>query len=187
MAKDKPRGGKGVPNRHLHARTSFLYQAATYLTLQVGAETSSAKGQDTLVYNPSKEASISTHNPSLLGLHLGSHLRAVSLKAQVRLSSDVKRTICKTCNVLLIPGQTSTHILENASKKGGKPWADVLEVGCKICGTKKRYPVGAKRQPKKDERVQSSDKISQSKEPGDIDQSATSPMQTSTNQSPSSN
>ncbi|PVI05839.1 Rpr2-domain-containing protein [Periconia macrospinosa] len=133
MAKDKPPKTKGVPNKHLHARTTFLYQAATYLTLH------SATGASASV-------------PSSLALQLGSDLQIVSRKSQVRLSADLKRTICKTCNTVLIPGRTATHTVENDSKGGKKPWADVLVVGCTFCGAKKRFPVGATKQQSKAER-----------------------------------
>jgi ribonuclease P protein subunit RPR2 len=39
--------------------------------------------------------------------------------------------------------------IENLSKGGRKPWADVLVVRCRVCGFVKRYPVGARRQRKK--------------------------------------
>lgn len=128
MAKDKQPKPKGVPNKHLHARTTFLYQAATYLTLRAG-------------------------EPSGLALQLASDLHAVSRKGQVRLSSELKRSVCKTCYAVLIPGRTATQTLENESKQGKKPWADVLVLACTVCGTKKRFPVGAKRPKKKSERT----------------------------------
>ena len=74
------------------------------------------------------------------------HLKAVSLKGQVRLSSKMKHSICRRCDILLVPGFTSTSNLENKSRKGKKPWADVLVVTCTSCGAVKRFPVGAKRQ-----------------------------------------
>lgn len=44
---------------------------------------------------------------------------------------------------MLIPGVSATYEVENKSKNGKKPWADVLIVGCKACGALKRFPVGA--------------------------------------------
>jgi len=127
MSKVKPpKRTKGAPNKHLHARTAFLYQAATYLTLQT--------------------------NRSRLALELGSDLQQVSRKAQLHVSKEVKRSICKSCNSILIPGRTATQRIENASKGGRKPWADVLVVQCDLCGGKKRFPIGAKRQGKKCDR-----------------------------------
>ncbi|KAJ4297468.1 hypothetical protein N0V90_005359 [Kalmusia sp. IMI 367209] len=82
----------------------------------------------------------------------GSDLHTVSRKGQVRLSSDLKRSVCRICNTVLIPGRTATQRIENESRGGKKPWADVLVIECTLCGSKKRFPVGAQRQKKKAER-----------------------------------
>jgi len=84
--------------------------------------------------------------------HLLSQLRGVSLKSQIRLSPNVKHSVCKRCDMLLIPSSTSTTRVDNASRGGRKPWADVLVVQCSSCGTEKRFPVGAKRQFRKENR-----------------------------------
>ncbi|KAF2116627.1 RNAse P Rpr2/Rpp21/SNM1 subunit domain-containing protein [Lophiotrema nucula] len=146
MAKEKALNG--VTNKHLHARTAFLYQAATYLTLDAGAKTSHTEGvkQDAL--------DTSKNRPSSPGTILTSHLRAVSRKAQTRLSTKLKRSICKTCDSVLIPGRTANFFTENRSKGGKKPWADVLVIQCNACHSKKRFPVGAERQQRKKNRVQ---------------------------------
>lgn len=151
MAKDKAgKGEKSIPNKHLHARTSFLYQAATYLSLQTSAQPppEASKAQSITTVNTG-------HNgppQSALALQLASHLRAVSLKAQIRLSPDMKRSICKKCNTVLIPGRTSTSLIENKSRGGRKPWADVLVIQCNFCGGQKRFPVGSTRQLPKSKR-----------------------------------
>ena len=81
------------------------------------------------------------------------HLRAISLKSQIRLSPAMKHTICKRCDALLIPGSTSTSYMENNSRGGRKPWADVLVTTCAGCGTAKRFPMGAKRQLRREPRT----------------------------------
>ena len=86
------------------------------------------------------------------GRRLVSHLRNVSLKSQVRLSSNIKHSICRRCETFLIPGSTSTFEMENRSRGGRKPCADVLVVTCKLCGTARRLPTGATRQPTRKER-----------------------------------
>ena len=88
-----------------------------------------------------------------LSRQMGDHLRAVSLKNTIRLSPAVKQSMCKRCNLLLIPGFTSTSSVENKSRRGRKPWADVLVTTCFGCGTSKRFPVGAKRQLRKETRI----------------------------------
>ncbi|KAF2005257.1 Rpr2-domain-containing protein [Amniculicola lignicola CBS 123094] len=142
--------GKGVPNRHLHARTTFLYQAATYLTLQA---TASAHQEAAPHQQLTESSSLREVPASTLALQLGSHLRAVSLKGQVRLSAELKRSICKACNAILVPGRTCTQEIENKSKGCKKPWADVLVTTCRQCGSKKRHPFGATRQLSKAKRA----------------------------------
>ena len=87
--------------------------------------------------------------------YLLSHIHGVAQKSRIKLSPGLKRTICKRCYALLTPGLTSCEIIENNSKNGEKSWADVHIVRCTACGAVKRYPVGAKRQPKKKDREQS--------------------------------
>lgn len=171
------KGSKGVPNKHLHSRISYLYQAAAYLTLQQNTEifqkeSKSAEEHEDIKVPESAgtsskvacadldgsvlESSTSSVAPkptkpasSGLALQLSSHLRGVSLKGQVRLSHDLKRSICKCCNTILIPGRTSTTTIENQSRGGKKPWADVLIIECSTCGSKKRFPIGSERQTRK--------------------------------------
>ena len=76
-------------------------------------------------------------------------MRAITLKMQIRQSPALKRTICKYCDTLLVEGRTSVSSIENHSKGGRKPWADVLVIKCKTCGNSKRYPVDAARQKRK--------------------------------------
>ena len=78
--------------------------------------------------------------------HTLSHLRRVSHKSQIRLPRGMKRSICRRCEAALIPGFTCKAYIENKSRKGKKPWADVLIVTCDACDFSKRFPVGAKRQ-----------------------------------------
>jgi ribonuclease P protein subunit RPR2 len=95
--------------------------------------------------------STSTFNPprSGLPLQLNAHLRSVAQKAQIRLSQDLKHAICKTCCSPLIEGETCLRSIDNLSKGGRKPWADVLVLKCCACGACKRFPIGAKKQKRK--------------------------------------
>ncbi|EUC46597.1 hypothetical protein COCMIDRAFT_92417 [Bipolaris oryzae ATCC 44560] len=143
MSKVKAPKAKGIPNKHLHARSSFLYQAATYLTLQT------AEAADT---PQDKQAAPKSPNRLSLALSLSSDLQQVSRKGQLRLAVSLKRTLCKSCNSVLIPGRTATHRIENESKCGKKPWADVLVVTCGVCAGQKRFPAGAAPRVKKGKR-----------------------------------
>ena len=88
-----------------------------------------------------------------LSRQLFAHLRAVSRKSQIRISPKIKHSICKGCNQLLVPGSSATMYVENKSRNGKKPWADVLVITCIACGTSKRFPVGAKRQLRRGKRA----------------------------------
>ncbi|KAG9185350.1 ribonuclease P protein subunit RPR2 [Alternaria panax] len=151
MSKVKAPKSKGIPNKHLHARSTFLYQAATYLTLQTAT-------QDEFAIDVAQDKESHPHDApttqrySPLALELASDLQQVSRKGQLRLAVDLKRSMCKSCNTVLIPGRTVNQTIENPSKGGNKPWADILVVTCLICGGEKRFPVGATKQPKKAKR-----------------------------------
>ncbi len=175
MSKSKVRqGSKNMPKKHICARASYLYQAATYLAqqTQVGSSTPQRHvsnpeemqhlgtdvlgiAQQTTLGSESMKEKTTNVVPSSLGSqrHLVSHLRAVSLKSQFRLPHDVKRSTCRRCNALLIPGSTSSVVLENKSKGSRKPWADIHVITCLSCRTEKRFPVGATKQASKKNRV----------------------------------
>lgn len=82
-----------------------------------------------------------------------SHIRGIAKKGQIKVSPSIKHSICKRCHLLLIDGRNSTRRVENQSREGKKPWADVLVITCGCCGALKRFPVGAKRQPRRKERL----------------------------------
>ncbi|KAF2810031.1 Rpr2-domain-containing protein [Mytilinidion resinicola] len=176
MAKAKePKGRKSIPNKHIHARVSYLYQAASYLSLQTPdsgqhkeikegiqprGDTPNATASSTKIFYESEtdhegqtQHATRKSPQSGLALFLVSQLRSISQKSQVRLSHDLKRSLCKSCNALLVPGRNSTTSIENASRNGKKPWADILVIECQTCGSKKRFPVGSKRQARKSGRL----------------------------------
>ena len=185
MAKDKTKAG--VPNKHLHARISYLEQAAKCLaTAQnsltettvatpmddqatqqkdvsnsgleltlpasstlLGERERNAESKDATGH---KEPSHSTYRPPSFGglpLLLSSHLAQVARRSQIRLHPSIKHSICKRCSTPLVDGQTCKEFMENLSKNGRKPQADVLVLECTVCGALKRWPVGAKRQERK--------------------------------------
>jgi ribonuclease P protein subunit RPR2 len=173
---------KGVTNKHLYSRISYLHQAAQYLAsassnVSVIAvsqndalpplmnDQPTAQHQEVQLTSSSNDSSKSSAGcvlprskskrgqPSNPALRLSSHLLAVCRRAKVKASHDLKRSICKRCNELLVPGKTAIIRMENKSKKRRKPWADVLVAECQRCGLEKRYPVGQERQCKKKDRT----------------------------------
>jgi ribonuclease P protein subunit RPR2 len=171
MARAKPKEiSFRVPNRHTHSRMAFLFQAANYLANipppSCSAAVAPAVGDQAVSYSTSLQTEpndtdcpTNGTNPGLSGpsvqhrigfpAYYGSHLLTITRKSQAKLSTHVKRSLCKVCSSLLIPGKTSSARIENKSRGGKKPWADVLVVECLSCGSSKRFPVGAKRQTKK--------------------------------------
>ncbi|KAH9884876.1 Rpr2-domain-containing protein [Xylariomycetidae sp. FL2044] len=146
-----------VPNKPVYSRLSYLYQAASYLGVRheqhpttAGAEAASARAQD----SPDSNTASKSRARRALSRRLLSDFRAVSLKTQIRTSPAIKHSICKFCDTLMIEGDTSSSIVENKSKGGKKPWADVLVVTCHTCGGVRRFPVQAPRQKRRPVRLQ---------------------------------
>ena len=175
MAEGNAKPQRGPNQKYLHSRISYLYQAATHLASaandreSISAEVAMEKVVDVENVDDSQRAiapaadnrihvtptDVNLDHPflsvpiySTLSRRLVAQLRAVSLKSQIRLSPAMKRSICKHCDILLVPGPTTINRLENRSRGGKKPWADVLVMTCKACGMEKRFPVGARHQPK---------------------------------------
>ncbi|KAI0996855.1 hypothetical protein K3495_g11328 [Podosphaera aphanis] len=137
-----------VPNKALHSRISFLYQAAVHFASLNQSEPNTVMRKDqNIVESPRHERK--SNMPTAiypLSRRWVSDLRHISLKAQIRMAPALKHTMCKSCNTILIDGSTCTIKLENKSKNGSKPWADVLIKECTVCATVARFPVSAPRQ-----------------------------------------
>ncbi|KAI1408069.1 Rpr2-domain-containing protein [Hypoxylon sp. FL1857] len=147
----KSKGPGTVPNRPIYSRISYLYQAAAYLATHPDSEgsntvTQTIKGSGEETTKESAQTPCTRYSKHALSRRLITDLRSSSLKSQIRLSPAMKHTICKFCDSLLIEGETSSSVIENKSKHGKKPWADVLVVKCHACGGVKRFPVQAPRQ-----------------------------------------
>jgi ribonuclease P protein subunit RPR2 len=160
MAKGKTSKGAGsVPNKALHSRVSYLYQAAAYLaTQQQHSTTIPTESEPQDAQSTAKTGNIQENSyldPA--SRRLISDLRAVSHKIQMRVSPAVKHSICKNCDSMLIDGSTCTNEVENKSKGGKKRWADVLVLKCNTCGFEKRFPVGADRQTRRPQRTKTAE------------------------------
>ena len=143
-----------VPNKALHSRVSYLYQAATYLATQQqhsGTATKSVKrtNQDTSEDHPEVGMKVSDEQYQVISRRLVADLRSVSLKVQMRMSPAMKHSICKNCGTLLIDGPTCCSEIENKSAGGKKAWADMLVRTCNICGFVRRFPLAMERQKKR--------------------------------------
>jgi ribonuclease P protein subunit RPR2 len=156
MAKGKASKGAGsVPNKALHSRVSYLYQAAAYLATQQQHSTTIPTTEPQGAQPIAKTENIPRGNSDLdsASRRLISDLRAVSHKIQMRISPAMKHSVCKNCDSMLIDGSTCTNEVENKSKGGKKLWADVLVRKCNTCGFEKRFPIGAERQKRRPQRT----------------------------------
>jgi ribonuclease P protein subunit RPR2 len=163
MAKAKVSKGTGVVNKAQNLRISFLYQAAAYLATPISsheekqdesknASTNIDTQTDSNLKLPSDAQLLKSHSTSLSRQAI-SDLRTISLKTQLRLSPGMKHTMCKRCSSLLLDGSTCINSIENKSKHGKKPWADIQVRKCNTCGLEKRTPLSASRQKRRPARA----------------------------------
>ncbi|KAL4747441.1 hypothetical protein BDW72DRAFT_15438, partial [Aspergillus terricola var. indicus] len=156
MAKTKgKKGSGGGGNSYVRARINYLYNAAAYL------QSAKAAGALEDVATPKDEVMSDAHvvqplakkprsdypgecAPRVARLCI-SQMRGVSQKSQLRLPIEQKRSFCKRCDTLLIPGTNCIEETRNPSRGARKPWAEVRIVRCNICGTEKRFPQTDKR------------------------------------------
>lgn len=160
MAKAKTANGSAkIPNKAVHSRVSFLFQAASYLaTPQLSTKDVEQSKERISAGDATIEAS-----PNPISRRLASELRSVTLKAQLRISPQMKHAICKSCDTILIDGTTCTVEVENKSKGCKKSWADVLARKCNTCGVVKRYPLTAPRQKRR--HLRTKDDVAASEQP----------------------
>lgn len=184
MAKEKAKkGSAGGAQSHIRSRISYLHRAAAYLqSAQAALARSdgstennvgeSKTARDDLPSNVTRTAPGIVEDGGILeemrGLkensarvsslslprHYISQMRGVSLKTQLRLPVEIKRSFCKRCDILLVPNVTCVEEIQNASRDRKKPWADVRVIRCTACGTEKRFPQTEKRSKKLSERRQ---------------------------------
>ncbi|KAL8576620.1 hypothetical protein ACOMHN_025095 [Nucella lapillus] len=107
MGKNKESKTKGIPFKESFQRINYLYQAA-YLCLQQ-----------------------SPPNPEQSRFYIHT-LKTVAEKHVIRLHPEIKRSICKKCYTLLVPGITSTC---RTKKKG-----ENAVISCLHCGSVKSFP-----------------------------------------------
>ena len=113
----KKKAPKVIPHKDNYARVLFLYQAANHFAV--------AKN-------------------SKLSRNMVRSLDLVAKKTTLKLSPSLKRTLCKKCSSILIPGLTMTMRIENLSKQKTSH-NDVLVHKCMTCQETKRFPVGKNR------------------------------------------
>lgn len=138
MAKSK-KTQNSLPNKNIHLRLSFLHEAALYLTTS-GSSPSAEVPKSNNRASERKSPIRPDVSTSACSSHLISHMRGVSRRSVIRLDQNVKRSVCKGCDQLLLTEESTLVNTENKSKNQSKPWADVRVVKCRRCGTSKRFP-----------------------------------------------
>ncbi|KAL3429825.1 RNAse P Rpr2/Rpp21/SNM1 subunit domain-containing protein [Aspergillus tetrazonus] len=161
MAKTKgKKGSGGGGNGYVRARINYLYNAAAYLQSKAAGALEDVATQNE-VMSDANTASPKAKRPRSdcrdeCALQVArlciSQMRGVSQKSQLRLPIEQKRSFCKRCDTLLIPGTSCIEETRNPSRGARKPWAEVRIVRCNICGTEKRFPQTDKRSRKLIER-----------------------------------
>ncbi|KDQ21716.1 hypothetical protein BOTBODRAFT_168937 [Botryobasidium botryosum FD-172 SS1] len=103
----------GITNRDLLQRLNFLYQASVYLQQ---ASTSSSLEQAQTDTRSSKRRRRARSTESIgtsellsdLSKNYAGSMKAIGAKAIVKMDPVVKRTMCKACNTILVPGTTAS-------------------------------------------------------------------------------
>ncbi|KTW32048.1 uncharacterized protein T551_00730 [Pneumocystis jirovecii RU7] len=114
-----------IPQQELYSRFSFLYQAANIYA------THSILNQDKY---------INSHSEQALSKFYINTAKKIARKAVLKINPSIKRTLCRRCDTILLPGITSSIKIENFSKKN-KNKADISVITCNFCNTQKKYPV----------------------------------------------
>ncbi|KOC14263.1 RNAse P Rpr2/Rpp21 subunit domain protein [Aspergillus flavus AF70] len=143
MAKAKgKKGSPGGAQSHIRARLDYLHNAAIYL-------------QSTAVASRQSSSQLAQNTTSPDGEPVSAS--ALSLKTQLRLPVETKRSYCKRCDTLLSPGVSCIQEIRNESRDRKKPWADVRVILCTTCETEKRFPQTERRTKKLSERRKQSE------------------------------
>ncbi|CAI5755824.1 unnamed protein product [Candida verbasci] len=100
-----------IPNKDNFSRLNYLYQASNSLS----------------------------NNYPILSRGLNRNLKLISKRTTLKIHSNVKRTICKNCHSLLIPGISVSNYIENKSKSKAQH-NDILVRTCLNCKAIKRFP-----------------------------------------------
>jgi len=117
------------------ARMSYLYQAANLIK-------KSGPKNNTSDLSAAKSA----FARRVLSTNLTHLMVRIGRKSVTRGSPEVKRSICKGCHTVLVPGDTAK--VDVRSRRGGKK----AEIRCEHCGTVKAFPMN-KIKNKKDKKV----------------------------------
>ncbi|ESK92048.1 ribonuclease p 21kda subunit [Moniliophthora roreri MCA 2997] len=127
-----------VANRDIMHRLNFLYQASVYLNSIDDSGSSSQKQPTpdvTQKSNRQKKRKSRRAGPKNLAKSYIDTMKLVSTKTIVRMDPSIKRTLCKGCSTVLMPGSTATVRIKASSSHG-----HVMTYTCTECRTSRRIP-----------------------------------------------
>jgi len=155
-AKNEAPNPNSVTNRDILQRLNFLYQASTYLnSLQAGPSrtpqskapvdrstdavhdiaspgtTASSKKDKRREQNRRRHPTTYTD----LSRSYVQSMKTIGTKTNVRMDPSVKRTLCKGCNIVLVPGSTAAVRIKSSSAHG-----HVMTYSCLLCNHVRRIP-----------------------------------------------
>ncbi|KAI0358550.1 Rpr2-domain-containing protein [Trametes cingulata] len=131
-----------VANRDIVQRINFLYQASTYLSAISQALPSSAadggfevSAQGTNQKSKRKSTLRHPKNTAELSRSYIGTMRIVGQKTMVRMDPSLKRTLCKGCDAVLLPGTSATVRVKPLPSHG-----QAVVYTCLTCRTSRRIP-----------------------------------------------
>ncbi|KAG6845084.1 hypothetical protein H0H87_000989 [Tephrocybe sp. NHM501043] len=150
--KDEAPTANGVANRDILQRLNFLYQAGVYLNTLPSAEASTSLTSPkpnappiTSKKAPAGKKRKRSNSHAAMASDLSrtyiSIMKSVGQKTTVKIDPAVKRTLCKGCNSIMIPGSTAIVRVKKSPAHG-----HAMAYTCTGCQTSRRIPTPPKLQ-----------------------------------------
>jgi len=143
--KEKNSEPRLIQHREIYQRMNFLYQAATLMTT-ITANISPPPSPTTSTTSTSQQPSVSVQeqvlqqeelsikpvNLASLGRFYVNTMKTIGTKQVLRIDPSIKRTICKRCETILLPGATSRIRIKSRPEPH-------LQIMCTECNASKNY------------------------------------------------
>ncbi|EPQ57096.1 Rpr2-domain-containing protein [Gloeophyllum trabeum ATCC 11539] len=141
--KDEAPNPNSISNRDILQRLNFLYQAGVYLSTLPGEPSSRAtpssgrpqkrsKRKRNVKHDDIRKSRVSSFD--LARTYIDT-MKSVGQRTVVKMDPSVKRTLCKSCNSVLIPGTSATVRVKSSSSHG-----HIVTYTCSTCHTSRRIP-----------------------------------------------
>ncbi|KAH7888487.1 RNAse P Rpr2/Rpp21/SNM1 subunit domain-containing protein [Phlebopus sp. FC_14] len=134
--KDDAPNPNSISNRDIIQRLNFLYQASVLLNGVAAPdhEPSSPVTESSKPERPHRRCRRTVTTSELSRSYIDT-MKVVGTKTNVKMDPSVKRLICKTCSLVLVPGVSSTVRVKNSTSHG-----HLLSYTCHSCLTERRIP-----------------------------------------------